>query len=260
VSPGFDPDAVAAALRRIRLDRTVVLPLAGAPSTVTEGAQAQLALARLVGSAVPAGFKIGATGKRMQEYLGLTGPAAGFMEAGNIYRDRADLRFADYIKPGVECEIAVRLAHDLPPGAYTAETVTGAVGEVIAGVEIVENRYDDLVALGTPTLIADQVYHCAAVTGALGGIDWRGLDLGALRGRISVDGVVRDEGISTDLMGHPFNCLAWLASSDVAAAFGGLKAGQTVMLGSVTPPVWLDAPGTVTVEFAPLPAVTVLLG
>lgn len=260
MSPGFDPDAVAAALRRIRLDRTVVLPLAGAPSTVTEGAQAQLALARLVGSAVPAGFKIGATGKRMQEYLGLTGPAAGFMEAGNIYRDRADLRFADYIKPGVECEIAVRLAHDLPPGAYTAETVTGAVGEVIAGVEIVENRYDDLVALGTPTLIADQVYHCAAVTGALGGIDWRGLDLGALRGRISVDGVVRDEGISTDLMGHPFNCLAWLASSDVAAAFGGLKAGQTVMLGSVTPPVWLDAPGTVTVEFAPLPAVTVLLG
>jgi len=260
VSPGFDPDAVAAALRRIRLDRTVVLPLAGAPSTVTEGAQAQLALARLVGSAEPAGFKIGATGKRMQEYLGLTGPAAGFMEAGNIYRDRADLRFADYIKPGVECEIAVRLAHDLPPGTYTAETVTGAVGEVIAGVEIVENRYDDLVALGTPTLIADQVYHCAAVTGALGGIDWRGLDLGALRGRISVDGVVRDEGISTDLMGHPFNCLAWLASSEVAAAFGGLKSGQTVMLGSVTPPVWLDAPGTVIVEFAPLPAVTVRLG
>ena len=227
---------------------------------MAEGALAQLALARLVGSAEPAGFKIGATGKRMQEYLGLTGPAAGFMEAGNVYRDRADLRFADYIKPGVECEIAVRLAHDLPPGLYTAETVAGAVGEVIAGVEIVENRYDDLVTLGTPTLIADQVYHCAAVTGSLGGVDWRGLNVGALRGRISIDGVVRDEGISTDLMGHPFNCLAWLASSEVAAAFGGLKAGQTVMLGSVTPPVWLNAPGAVTVEFAPLPAVTVRLG
>lgn len=260
MTKGFDPDTVAAALRRVRLDRTLVLPLPGAPATVAEGALAQLALARLVGSAVPAGFKIGATGKRMQEYLGLTGPAAGFMEARNVYRDRADLRFADYIKPGVECEIAVRLARDLPPGAYTAETVTGAVGEAIAGVEIVENRYDDLVALGTPALIADQVYHCAAVIGSLGNVDWHGLDLGALRGRISVDGVVRDEGISTDLMGHPFNCLAWLASSEVAAAFGGLKAGQTVMLGSVTPPVWLDAPGTVTVEFAPLPAVTVRLG
>ena len=71
----FDLDAVAASLRRARLARTLVLPLPDAPATVEEGALAQLALARLVGSAVPAGFKIGATGKRMQEYLGLTGPA-----------------------------------------------------------------------------------------------------------------------------------------------------------------------------------------
>ncbi len=255
----FDPAAVAALLRQTRLDRTIVQPLAAglAPETVAQGAAAQRALARLVGSASPAGFKIGATGQRMQAYLGLTGPAAGFMEAGNIHRGHADLRFAAFIKPGVECEVAVRLAHDLPPGSYTAAQAAKAVAEVIAGVEIVENRYDDLKTLGTPTLIADQVYHCAAVVGDLGGVDWRGLDIGALRGRISVDGVLRDEGVSSDLMGHPFNCLAWLASSEVAAAFGGLKAGQTVMLGSVTPPVWLDAPGTISVEFAPLPPVTV---
>ncbi len=258
----YDPAATAAALRQVRLNRTVVAPLRSgiAPATVAQGALAQLALARLVGSATPAGFKIGATGKRMQEYLGLDGPLAGFMEAANVYRTHADLRFADYIKPGVECEVAVRLARDLPPGTYTAEQAAAAVGEVIVGVEIVENRYDDLKTLGTPTLVADQVYHCAAVVGELGGVDWRTLDVGTMRGRISVDGVVRDEGVSSDLMGHPFNCLAWLASSEVAAAFGGLKSGQVVMLGSVTPPVWLDAPATVKVEFAPLPAVTVRLG
>jgi len=131
---------------------------------------------------------------------------------------------------------------------------------VIAGVEIVENRYDDLRLLGTPTLIADQVYHCAAVVGDQGGVDWRALDVGALRGRISVDGVVRDQGVSSDLMGHPFACLAWLASSEVAAAFGGLKAGQVVMLGSVIPPVWLDEPGEVAVGFEGLPGVRVRLG
>jgi 2-keto-4-pentenoate hydratase len=75
-----------------------------------------------------------------------------------------------------------------------------------------------------------------------------------------VDGAERDAGVTTDLLGHPFNCLAWLASSAVAAAFGGLRAGQVVMLGSVTPPVWLDAPASITVEFAPLPAVSVRLG
>ena len=50
-------------------------------------------------------------------------------------------------------------------------------------------------------------------------------------------------------MGHPLNCLAWLAGSSVAAAFGGLKAGQVVMLGSVTPPIWLTGPASVTVDF-----------
>jgi len=74
-----------------------------------------------------------------------------------------------------------------------------------------------------------------------------------------VDGHVRDEGVGADLMGHPLNCLAWLAGSSVAAAFGGLKAGQVVLLGSVTPPVWLTGPASVTVDFSPLPPVQLRL-
>ena len=83
------------------------------------------------------------------------------------------------------------------------------------------------------------------------------LDIAALRGRISLDDGTADEGVTTDLLGHPLNGLAWLAGSAEVAAFGGLKAGQVVMLGSVTPPVWLDGPGLVTVTFPPLPPVTV---
>jgi 2-keto-4-pentenoate hydratase len=254
----FDPEPVAAALREVRRARTLVSPLpdAIAPRTETEGAAAQFALARLVGGVPCAGFKIGATGKRMQDYLGLDGPLAGFMHAGTVFRGDGAVRFADCIRPGVECEVAVRLARDLPPGPYTRETVVDAIGEFIAGIEVVENRYGDLKALGTPTLVADQVYHVAAVVGEPGGEDWRRLDVSSLRGRISIDGVERDAGVTTDLMGHPFNCLAFLASSSVAAAFGGLKAGQCVMLGSVTPPVWLDGPATVRVAFDGLPAVT----
>ncbi len=255
----YDPGPAAAALRKVRQERGLVLPLPAsiAPMTEADGAAAQLALARLVGAVPCAGFKIGATGKRMQEYLGLSGPAAGFMPA--VFRGDGAVRFADCIKPGVECEVAVRLAHDLPPGSYTKETVAAAVGEFIAGIEIVENRYDDLKTLGTPTLIADQVYHVTAVVGDQGGVDWRSLDIGALHGRMLIAGVERDAGVTTDLMGHPFTCLAWLASSSVAAAFGGLKAGQFVMLGSVTPPIWLDGPALVKVEFEGLPAVTARL-
>jgi 2-keto-4-pentenoate hydratase len=159
----------------------------------------------------------------------------------------------------VECEVAVRLARDLPPGPCSLEQAIAAVGTFFAGIEIVENRYDDLKTLGTPTLLADQMYHCAAVIGDRHDIDWRALDIGALRGRISLDDGTTDEGVTSDLLGHPLNGLAWLAGSAEAVAFGGLKAGQVVMLGSVTPPVWLTGPATVTVSFPPLPAVTLRL-
>lgn len=258
----FDPIPAAQALRQIRLERSLVGPLPDgiAPRSEAEGAAVQVALAGLVGAVPPAGFKIGATGRRMQDYLGIAAPIAGFMRVQDIYHGHAELPFADFIKPGVECEVAVRLVRDLPPGQCSPEQALAAVGEFFAGIEIVENRYGDLKALGTPALLADQMYHCAAVIGDRHDVDWRGLEIGALRGRISVADGGADEGVTSDLLGHPLNGLAWLAGSAEAAAFGGLKAGQVVMLGSVTPPIWLTGPASVTVCFPPLPAVTVRLG
>jgi 2-keto-4-pentenoate hydratase len=257
----FDPLPAARALRQTRLDRGLVSPLPEgiAPRTDAEGAAVQAALAGLAGATPPSGFKIGATGSRMQEYLGIAAPIAGFMAGADVHHGHADLRFADFIKPGVECEVVVRMAHDLPPGPCSLQQALAAVGEFFAGIEIVENRYGDLNALGTPTLLADQMYHCAAVIGDRHGVDWRALEIGALRGRISTDAGTADEGVTSDLLGHPLNGLAWLAGSAEAAAFGGLKSGQVVMLGSVTPPIWLTGPATVTVSFPPLPAVTVRL-
>ncbi len=254
---GFDADQTAAVLldmrrRRMRLDG---LDRAFAPRTEAEGAIAQRTLARRLGSDPPVGFKIGATAQIMQDYLGLSGPAAGFIAPTGLHESGARLRHADFARPGVECEVAVRLARDLPPGPCTQQQALAAVGMLMAGIEVVENRYGDLAALGTPALIADQVFHAAAILGPPFG-DWRKLDLPRLPGRITIDGVSAGEGRGGDLLGHPMACLAWLAGSDVAAAFGGLRAGQVVMLGSVTPPIWLDRPATVRVSFPPLPEVT----
>jgi 2-keto-4-pentenoate hydratase len=64
-----------------------------------------------------------------------------------------------------------------------------------------------------------------------------------------VDGIARGAGHGRDLLGHPLEALAWLAGSGAAAEFGGLRAGQVVWLGSVTPPIWLDGPCVVEVAF-----------
>ncbi|WP_270939113.1 2-keto-4-pentenoate hydratase, partial [Falsiroseomonas oryzae] len=221
---------------------------AAAPADVAAGYAVQKEVAAALGAVPPAGFKIGATTKQMQAYLGLSGPAAGFVPEAGLQRTPASFRFAELITPGVECEVGLMLGDDLAPGPCTRDRAAAAVAEVFAAIEIVEKRYNDLAALGTPTLIADQVFHRAGVLGAPAS-GWRGADLGAIRGRITVDGTLRGEGAGADLLGHPFEALAWLAASPGAAVFGGLRAGQVVFLGSVTPPIWLDGPCRVTVEF-----------
>jgi len=256
---GFSPEAAASFLAEARAARRTLDTLGDvAPRNEAEAAATQTVLAGLRGASPPGGFKIGATAKRMQEYLGLSGPAAGFMAHRDIHADGVRLTFADFRNPGVECELAVRLARDIPPGPCTAAQAASAVGDFMAAIEIVENRYGALDVLGTPSLIADQVFHAAAVTGTPFAA-WRETDIAALGGRIRIAGQEKGSGVARDLLGHPMNSLAWLASSPVAAVFGGLKAGQVVMLGSVTPPMWMDAPGAVEVEFDGMAPVRVIL-
>jgi len=231
------------------------LPASVRPADLAAGIAAQCALAELVGAWPPAGFKIGATGARMRDYLGLATPIAGFMQQQNIHASGAVLSFAGLRGAGVECELAVRLAADLPPGPCTQAQAIEAVGAIMTGIEIVENRYGpppsgDLKAVGVPTLVADQMFHAACVLGAPQNA--ASIDLGALSGEILVDEQRRDGGPATELLGHPMAALAWIAGSDEARAFGGLRAGQVIMLGSVTPPIWLSAPGTIRVRFTGL--------
>ncbi len=256
----FDAERAAHALMAVRRSRRVLdrLPPGVAPRTLADGIAAQLAVARLTSAQPPAGFKIGATSRVMQEYLGLPGPLAGFVAEAGLHGSGSTLTFASFLHAGVECELAVVLAQDLPPGQCSSAQASAAVGELMAGIEVVENRYGPLDVLGSRTLVADQVFHAGAVLGAPFP-DWRGLDLRSLAGSLSVDGHERGAGTGADLLGDPMAALAWLAASEEAAAFGGLRAGQVVMLGSVCPPVWLNGPAEVAVRFAPLPAVALSL-
>jgi 2-keto-4-pentenoate hydratase len=257
---GFDAEAAATALLAARSAKEPMagLPAATAPRSELEGVAVQVALARRLGAFPPAGFKIGATAKVMQDYLGLSGPAAGFMPEAGILGSGATVASHGFLRPGVECEIAVRLGRGLPPGPCTPEQAEAAVAEVFPAIEIVEQRYTDLVAFGTPSLIADQVFHAAAVLGA-SLADWSAIDLGLLRGRIVVNGDERASGVGGDLLGHPMRALAWLASSNVSAGFGGLRAGQVILLGSVTPPIWLEGTAEISVEFPPFAPVKLTL-
>ncbi|MBC7799545.1 MAG: fumarylacetoacetate hydrolase family protein [Gemmatimonadaceae bacterium] len=260
MTPGvFDPGPASAALVAARRGRRLVgLPAAIAPRDLADGIAVQVAMARLSGSHPPAGFKIGATARHMQTYLGLPGPVAGFMAEASLHGTGSTLSLDQFQHPGVECELAVVLARDLPPGPCSTAQAAAAVGDLMCAIEIVENRYGPLDQLDPATLVADQVFHAAAVLGAPYP-DWPGIDLIGTVGRILVNGQERGSGRGGDLLGDPMAALAWLAGSAEAAAFGGLRAGQAVMLGSVTPPVWLDGAARIEVQFTSLPPVVLHL-
>ncbi len=187
-----------------------------------------------------AGHKIGCTTPVMQRFLNISNPCAGGVFARTAFQEHAELRHADYVRVGVECEIAVRLGADLlfEGDPFTAQSVAPAVAACMAGIEIVDDRYDDYKRFDTPTLIADDFFDAGCVLGA-SVTDWRRLDLRALVGNTRIDGVEVGRGKGGDIMGHPFNALAWLANS-FAARGKRLRRGEFVLLGSVVETKWVE--------------------
>jgi 2-oxo-3-hexenedioate decarboxylase/2-keto-4-pentenoate hydratase len=106
-------------LARARLDRTRLdrLPDDCRPPDLAAAYAVQDALhARLTaaGCGAISGHKIGCTTPVMQQFLGIDHPCAGGVFAPSVRHERGSFRLGDFLRVGVECEIAVRLANDLP--------------------------------------------------------------------------------------------------------------------------------------------------
>src|SRR5437879_11106335 len=113
------------------------------------------------------GYKIGCTSAVMQEYLDIPHPCGGGVFAKGVHESGAKLRFGDYVRVGVECEIAVRLARDLLPSEapFTAEWMMEAIEAYHPAIEIVDGRYVKWETMGAPTLIADDFLAAGCVLG-----------------------------------------------------------------------------------------------
>lgn len=182
-----------------------------------------------------AGHKIALTTPQMRRMTGLDDSIAGVMLAGQMHRSAAVVRAADFVNLIVEFEIACELAADLPAeGApYTREGVALAVAALRPAFELADDRNADYARMAEHSveLIADNAWNEGAVLGEPMR-DWRDLELADVRGAASINGKPVGEGRGGDVMGHPFEALAWVANH-LARRGRFLRAGQFVITGSL---------------------------
>lgn len=197
------------------------------------------------GLGIRVGYKIGCTTPVMQEFLKIEHPCAGGIMAGTVHHHRADLRLADFVRLGIECEIAVRLGTDLIPGdaLHTRDSIVHAIDTCMVAAEIVDNRYVDFHAMGTPTLIADDFFGAGCVLGDPV-VNWRTLDLVSIRGHMLLNCVEVGRGTGDSVLGHPLEAVAWLANM-LGAAGQVLNAGEIVLTGSLVETKWPENVGDV---------------
>jgi 2-keto-4-pentenoate hydratase len=230
------------------------LPAGLAPKDEAEGYRIQRAVHDLLLPSVGAliGYKIGCTSKVMQQYLAIPHPCGGGVFEKVVHESGAALRVRDFVRVGVECEIAVRLARELPAAQapFTAERVGEAIEAYLPAIEIVDERYVDWETMGAPTLIADDFFAAGCVLGqpvARAAAP----DLLDVVGRALINGTEVGRGTGADVLGHPHHALAWLASH-LAEEGKGLHAGQIVLTGSLVKTVWLSAGDRVRMELSGL--------
>jgi 2-keto-4-pentenoate hydratase len=203
------------------------------------------------------GYKAGLTSAPMQAMFGVTTPDYGPVLASTVHADGATVPADAFIAPKVEAEIVFRLAKPLAGPGVTVAQARAAIGEALAGLEIVDSRIADW-RIKLADTIADLASNGAAVLGRpvtpASVPDYRLVGM-----TFSRNGELVATGAGAAALGDPVAVVAWLAN--VLGERGvTLEAGQLVMTGALHAAVPLAPGDTFTAAFDRLGAVTLHIG
>jgi 2-keto-4-pentenoate hydratase len=208
---------------------------------IQQGMTAQLATrrARIAAREKPLGWKVGMGAPVSMQKLGLQAPLIGFLMQRALLAPGSTVSLKGYSKPVMEPEIAVRMARDLAAGA-TAVDAAAAIKEIAPAIEIA-----DLDPAPTPDnldrVLADDIFqrHVTVAAAARAGSATIGLTSRLIRRGAEA---ARSNDLEA-LTGKLLDIVAHVAN--VVAAFGEkLSAGDLIITGSITPPVFIEADET----------------
>lgn len=236
------------------------LPAECRPRDIDDAYQIQEALLARMGEAA-SGWFLACTSPAMQKAHGLPGPYFGRMLADAVFDSPATVAVGPSPKGwSVEIELVFRLGRDLPAraAAYGADEVAAAVSAMIPGLELVDGRFEDMLTVDGPSLVADNGTDGVLILGA-STVDWQAVHRADVVTRLLADGEMLSPGSGASVMGDPLNALIWLAN-ELSRRGKGLRAGETVNTGNCLARYCFARAGqTVVADCGPLGSATALL-
>lgn len=208
--------------------------------------QRQWRAAAIAAGRRPVGRKIGLTSKVMQVATGITEPDYGAIFADMVFENGATIEHARFSNVRIEVELAFVLGAPLAGPGVTIFDVLRATEYVVPALEILSSRIE----LPGRTIV-DTISDNAAMGGMVyGGTPFRpdDVDLRWVSALLYRNETIEESGVAAAVLNHPASGVAWLA--DKLAAHGDtLEAGEIVLAGSFTRPMWVEAGDVVTADF-----------
>jgi 2-keto-4-pentenoate hydratase len=216
---------------------------------IARGMTQQLKLRRelLRAGKQPLGWKLAFGGPAAMQRLHINEPLVGFLMADAVVPSGSALSLHGWTKPAAEPEITVYMGQNLAAGAERQATMS-AIGALGAAIELadVDHPSDDVE--GT---LARDIYQRHLVLGPRDH-SYAGGSLRGLNARVAVNTYELANTPDLEaLTGELIHIVAHVA--DLLAHFGEtLRAGDIIIAGSITPPIWVEPGDLVTFQLEPL--------
>jgi 2-oxo-hept-3-ene-1,7-dioate hydratase len=201
------------------------------------------------------GRKIGLTSRAMQQSVNITEPDHGLLLDDMFFEDGSTIALDQFVGVRIEVELAFVLGSNLGGPGCTIFDVLRATEYVTPALEILDSRIQmSDPETGHQRTIVDTVSDNAADAGIITGgrvVRPHDVDLRWVSALLYRNGIIEESGVAAAVLNHPANGVAWLANK-LAPHGVELEAGQIILAGSFTRPVWARAGDTFQADYGPM--------
>lgn len=208
---------------------------------------------RIANGARLVGHKIGLTSKVMQVATGISEPDYGVIHDDMVYESGAVLEFDRFSNVRIEVELAFVLAKPLSGPNVTLFDVLDATAYVVPALEIL-NSHLELEGRTIVDTISDNAAMGAMVVGGRP-MKVNDVDLTWAKALLYRNETIEDSGVAGAILGHPALGVAWLANK-LAQHGQSLEAGEIILAGSFTKPMWVERGDTVHADYNEFGSIT----